>query len=182
MAQPKSILEEQLTKGEEFRGLWPWRLLLVTGTVFFILVFIYFGMIFGYGPYLNSKINALDQKISDLNNQVTSEDTKNLVNLYSQLVNINTLIKFHPLPSKLFNFLETTLNSGVYLRGVDLVYSRYSLRIDGTAFDYLALSRQLAVWKKQPQIKLVSLQNSKLTNKNDVEFSVQILITQDLVK
>jgi hypothetical protein len=43
---------------------WPWRLLLFTAVVFGTVVFLYFGIVFGYKPFLDSRVKGLDKEIA----------------------------------------------------------------------------------------------------------------------
>lgn len=160
----------------------PWRLLLFAAILLGTLFFVYLGMIFGYEPYLNSQIKNLDQKIAGLNQRVESDETKNLINLYSQLVNIQGLLRSHPLPSKLFQFLENNMDAGVYYSDLNLSLSDRNLKIAGAANDYGALARQLEIFRKSPSVKAVFLDESKTGEANKIIFTMKMIMDENILR
>lgn len=178
----KSILEEQLKRGVEISGRWPWRLLLFMLIIFGLTAFVYAGMVVGYGPYLDSQIKTLDKNLADLDARVQSDQPKALINLYSQLVNLQSLLKTHPLPSKLLQFLEGNTDVNVYYTSLDFSLSNQTLKLGGLASDYGALSRQLAIFRTNPQVKGASLEDSRSGESGNIQFQVRLVISSDLLK
>ena len=74
--------EGQFKNKEYLSAQTPWRVLILTFTVFIFTVLIYFGMVFGYGPYLKSKTRSLDQKISVLNQSVDETQQKQIITFF----------------------------------------------------------------------------------------------------
>lgn len=178
----KSVLEEQLKKGEGLGAVWPWRLLLFMIIILGLLTFIYAAVILGYEPYLNSQTKSLDQKIDDLNKQAESDQAKSLIGLYSQLVNIQNILRSHRMPSKLPRFLESNTDSNVYYSNLNLLLIDQSLRLDGIATDYNALVRQLELFRRQPEIKSVLLTGSTAREDGGIQFSIRMIISPDFLK
>lgn len=178
----KSLLEEQLKRGGEMSGMWPWRLLLFTLLIFGLTVFVYLGMVLGYGPYLDSQKQALDKNIADLDAKVQSDQPKSLINLYSQLVNLQTLLKNHPMSSKLLQFLEGNTDANVYYNSLDFSLIGRTLKLGGTANDYSALSRQLAIFRSNSQITGVFLDDSRSGDSGNIQFQIRLITSPDLLK
>lgn len=178
----KSILEEQLKRGEQFAGAWPWRLLVFMLILFLVTIFIYAGMAFGYKPYLNSQLDVLDKKLADLNKQVESDQSKILITLYSQLVNAQSILDSHFMPSKLFKFLETNTEERVYYQILTLSLAEKTLKIEGTAGDYNALVRQAEYFRRAPEIKAVFLDDSRTREGGDIQFTLRLILDPGILK
>lgn len=177
-----SILEEQLKKGERLPVGWPWRILLFMIIVFGITVTIYLGMVLGYKPYLNLRIKNLDQKIADLTQVIDERQQKNLVDFYSQLVNIQNLLSSHVMASKFFDFLEKNTHQQIQYLALDLSLADKSARLDGMSTDYDVLVQQLELFRKAPGIEHVFLEDSQTRDNKTVRFNIRLLFKPDLIK
>lgn len=180
----KSLLEEQLKRGPDysFSSTWPWKLLLFSVIILVVLFFIYLGMILGYGPYLDSQIASLNKQKSDLSNQIQSDQSQSLVNLYAQLVNTENLLQNHRMPSKLLEFIENTTDGSVYYTNLDFSVNDYTLQLTGFATDYNAVARQVAIFSQQPRVLNVFLNNAKESGPTDVQFSLKLILSPSLIK
>jgi len=178
----KSALEQQLEKTTKMPVGWPWRLLFFSTIILGIVIISYFGIILGYKPYLNSQISALDSKINDLSKTIDSNQQKNLITTYSQLVNIQNLLDSHTNTSKLFDLLEKNTLTQVYYLSLDLSLSEKKLRLDGSAPNYDVLSQQLEVFRKTPEIEKTILSDSKIINDGTIRFSIQLIFKPELVE
>ena len=70
---------------------WPWRLLSVSFIVFFIALLTYFGLVVGYEPYLNSRIEQKETEINNLAQTVSNEDRDKFIGFYSKLDNLKNI-------------------------------------------------------------------------------------------
>ncbi len=181
MQYTKSVLEEQLKIGEKLAVGWPWRLLLLTIIIFAILTAIYFGMIFGYKPYLNSQIKNLDKEIDVLNQAIDESQQKNLTDFYSQVINVKNLLDRHPTPSKVFEFLEKNTSDKIYYISLNLSLDEKDLKLEGSALDYGALAQQLELFNRAPETEKVFLQDSKLSEER-IRFSIRLIFKPELIR
>jgi hypothetical protein len=177
MAQyTKSALEEELKRPEGLPVGWPWRLLIFMAIVFCTMAALYLGMTLGYKPYLDSKISGLDQEISQLSQSIDEEQQKNLISFYSQLININNLLATHPESSKFFDFLEKNTSGKVYYESADLSVAEKTVKLEGVAANYSALSEQMELFRRASEITNISLDNSS-AGESGINFSVKLSLS-----
>lgn len=180
--QYKSVLEEQLRKGERLPVGWPWRLLTFMGVALGMVVLAYVGMTLGYKTYLNARIKNLDARIEELNKSLEEGKEKNLTNTYSQLVNIQTLLASHPMPSKLFEILEKNTHPRAYYNNFNLAVPEKILKIEGIAPDYKSVTEQMELYRRIPEIKSVFLDDSSLKEDGSIRFVIRLLIKPEIFK
>jgi nitrogen fixation/metabolism regulation signal transduction histidine kinase len=174
MAQyTKSALEEELKRPDSLPVGWPWRLLLFMAIVFCTMAALYLGMTLGYKPYLNSQINSLDQKISQLSQSIDEEQQKSLISFYSQLININNLLKTHSESSKFFDFLEKNTSGRVYYESADLSVSGKTVKLEGIAASYSVLAEQIEIFRRASEVEGVFLDGSSV-GQSGIDFSATL--------
>ncbi|MFA5084429.1 MAG: PilN domain-containing protein [Candidatus Paceibacterota bacterium] len=176
----KSVTEKFL-EPEKLPVGWPWRLFIFSIVLFVLVLFIYFGMIWGYQPYLNSSRQSLDGKINEIGGTISEADRENFVNFYSQLVNLQSLLGNHVKGSNIYNFLETNTNQGVYYDGADLSAVDHLIRLDGVANSYDNLFQQLAAFEQAPNISKVVLEQAQAADRG-IRFSIQVIFKPELIK
>ncbi|MBI3638588.1 hypothetical protein HY227_02485 [Candidatus Wolfebacteria bacterium] len=181
---PKSSLEEQIKRSAQAAGAGdlPWRLLLFMVLIFGITVLVYFGIIFGYKPYLSSQIKKLDQEIAAQSKNIERDEPKALITLYSQLVNIQNLLNSHPMPSKVLEFFEKNTLQNVYYVSLNLSVPEKNAKIDGVAEDYDAVVKQLEIFRKAPEVKSVFLDDSRARDGGMVQFSLRLTFVDEIFK
>lgn len=177
-----SLLEEQLKKRERLPVGWPWRLLVFATIVFGLTVAIYFGMVIGYKPYLDSQVKNLDQKIVSLGQAIDEQQQKSMVIFYSQLINIQSLLASHQTASNLFGFLEKNTHQNVYYDSLSLSLPERNVKIDGNASDYNVLVQQLELFRRAPEIERVLLDNSRSADGGRIHFSIRLIFKPELLK
>ncbi|MCX6703030.1 MAG: hypothetical protein NTW60_04180 [Candidatus Wolfebacteria bacterium] len=170
--EAKSILEQQLQRSADVRGTWPWKLLLFSVILFGMSVFIYSGIAFGYQGYLDKQLGGLNAEIKNYSTQADSSDTKSLITFYSQLVNIQSLLQNHPMPSKVFSFLESHADQNIYFMNSVLSVPDRTLRLDGRALEYDSLIRELEILKNAPEIRTLTLSDSRTDSNGNVQFTM----------
>lgn len=180
--QYKSVLEEQLRKGERLPVGWPWRLLTFMGLALGLIVLVYVGMTLGYKTYLDARIKNLNARIEELNKSLEEGKEKNLTSTYSQLVNIQTLLAAHPMPSKLFEILGKNTHPRVYYNNFNLAVPEKILKIEGIAPDYKSVVEQMELYRRIPEVKSVFLDDSSLKEDGNVRFAIRLLITREIFK
>ncbi|KKQ23205.1 hypothetical protein A2999_00325 [Candidatus Wolfebacteria bacterium RIFCSPLOWO2_01_FULL_38_11] len=175
----QSLLEEQLKKGENLAVGWPWRLLVLMTIIFILAVVVYFGMMFGFKPYLNSQIKNLEQKISNLSQSVDEDQQEKIIGLYSQFTNIKNLFEKRKSIGDFFNFIENNTYSNVNYKSLSLNLSEREVKIEGTAPNYETLVKQLTLMEKTDAVEKVFLENSSLSDLGkglrEIKFSLRII-------
>ncbi len=158
----------------------PWRILVASIIIFAMMVLIYFGMTFGYGPYLNSQIKNVNAQFSKLTQSLDDQQQLDLINFYSQLYNIKTLSSIHLYPSRFFDFLEKNTYPNVRISSAQVGVSNREIKMEGVAADYDVLTNQISAFKSADGVSDVMLESSKsrsLTDGGGVSFSVRVNFT-----
>ncbi|HDH31156.1 MAG TPA: hypothetical protein ENH26_00025 [Candidatus Wolfebacteria bacterium] len=174
MQHNQSLLEKELKTEKLSVGL-PWKILLLAVILFGFTIFIYLSMIIGYRPYLNSQLSKVSQGISVFDERVDKEQQKNLTEFYSQLTNIQKLFNSHILASNIFDLLEENTHQGVYFVSMNLSAQENEARLKGLASSYRILSEQLELFRLNPKIEQVFLNNSKIKD-GDIGFTIDIVL------
>jgi Tfp pilus assembly protein PilN len=162
-----TLLEEQLRKGEKIDMGLPWRFLAFMIISFILLVFLYVGMEFGYKPYLDRQIKNYDMEIKKITTALETTNEQNLAQIYSQFVNIQTLLKNHLQPSKLFTFWENTIHPKVYYTSFTLSIPERGLSISGVAQDFKSVIEQMEIYRLRPEVKNVEIGKIGLDENKD---------------
>ncbi|MDP3052933.1 MAG: hypothetical protein Q8N22_03220 [bacterium] len=181
MPQYNTSVAEKFLEPEKIAVGWPWRLLLFSIVLLVLFLFIYFGILWGYQPYLNSQKQSLDKKINQIGGTISETDRTNFVNFYSQLVNLQSLLGSHVKGSNIYNFLEANTNDGVYYDGAELSVADHLIRLDGVAKTYDNLFQQLSVFEQAPNVSRVILGQAQAADKG-IRFSFQIIFKPELLK
>ncbi len=174
MAPLSSSVYEQLAKEKPATG-WPWKMFLFSLFIVVLVALAYFGMQYGYQPYLRSKIAQVDTDLNSLTSQIPQEDQDSFVSFYSQLTNLQTLLKKHVVASDIFSIIERNTESRVYFTSLDLSVGERRINLEGIASSYEVLATQLAGLSKVPQIQKYLLTESQSVD-GKVRFRLNIFI------
>ncbi|HUC02153.1 MAG TPA: PilN domain-containing protein [Candidatus Paceibacterota bacterium] len=130
--------------------------LLFSGGLLFFAIIIYCGLAFGYEPYLQSQLTATQNKVSALNQSISPTDQTQLINFYSQIANLQTLLQSHVLSSQLFSWLEQNTEANVYYRSFSL-QSGNQVVLVGTAASEADVNQQIAIFENSPEVSSVDV-------------------------
>lgn len=139
----------------------PWRLLIISGVLFILCIVIYLGMSFGYTPYLTNEIQSVDASTLALSKDVKNGQQKDMVRLYSQLYNINSLYGSHVYPSRVFTFLEKRVLPTVRVTSMDIDIQKLVIKFEAVAPDFDTVVLQVATMQGDENIKQAVLASSK---------------------
>ncbi len=160
MPYTRSLLEEELKRGERLQVVLPWKLFSLSFFIFIGAIVVYLGMNFGYVPYLNTQIKNIDKDIESLSQSVGEQEKNELINFYSQLVNINKLIDSQAKASAVLSFLEKNTHKKVRYTSLAFDAKSDELRISGVASSYEVISEQLNIFSQAPEVESVFLDSS----------------------
>jgi hypothetical protein len=153
----------------------PWRLLILALVLFGLSILIWVGMEFGYKPYLNNQILQTDTKIEQLAESLKDGEEKDVVELYSQLYNIDALYKSHIYPSRVFSFIESVLLPSVRLTELDAEPRKNTITLLGVAPDMDTLTLQVATIQKNSNVLEVMLSSAKQQEKvSGISFVIRV--------
>ena len=157
----------------------PQRLLIFSAFVFLLVLLSYFGLAFGYNPFLQKAIGEGNAKLDELGRRISADDQRELTKLYSQISNIGKLLSSHVLGSRVLTFLETTTVPQVTYFGADLSAPDRRLTLDGAAASYDELVRQLKAYGGAREVERMSLESSEAVG-SVVRFKVSLVMQPEV--
>jgi hypothetical protein len=149
---PTNAVSEQFVS-ERLPVGWPWRLLVFAVALFAFSLLVYFGIRVGYAAYLENRIAEVDAALAALSSEVTAEEQEQLVDFYSQIVNLKSVLQKHAYGGNIFSFLEK--NTIPEVRYVEA--------------DFNAQDRMLVLRGSGPSVDLVGQQLAALEGASGVE-------------
>lgn len=181
MVQYTKNITEQFLEPRKVPVGWPWRMFIFSVILFALVLFIYFGMIWGYQPYLRGERQSFDKKISEIGGAISEADRETLINFYSQSANLESLLNNHIKGSNIYLFLERNTNQGVYYEGAKLSVAERFLQLQGIARSYDNLVQQLVAFEQAPEIEKVILEESRVADRG-ISFSLRVIFKPELLK
>lgn len=180
MDQRPQNLESLLSPEKLSVGL-PWKLFIFAVILFGTVLAAYFGLLFGYKPFLNSRIDDVNQKIQNLAQSIPAEDQKDFLLFYSQVVNLKNLLSKHVIATKLFPFLERNTNKRVAFNVAAVDAIRKELVLEGIAESYSILAEQLQALNQSTEVKEYLLNQSQLSD-GRVRFRISAILDEKIFK
>lgn len=162
MPLPQKVIEQLGREPPKTPG-WSGQLLMFSSTVFFLSLFIYLGLTFGYEAYLNSGLKKVEDEKQRLAQDVPAEEQSKIVNFYSQIANLQSLLANHVYLSPLFDWLEKNTQTNVYLNKFNLNITSNQLALGGVAKTMEDVNQQLAIFQSRPEIQRMSVTNITMT-------------------
>ncbi|MEX2436535.1 MAG: hypothetical protein WD471_00045 [Candidatus Paceibacterota bacterium] len=148
MAQNQS---QQLQREQASIGL-PWRLMVFSMVLFFFFLLIFVGIKFGYGPYVDSEIESVDEQIIAMASEVSDDQQDQILTFQSQLSNLQTVLSHKSFSQNIFNFLEERTLPNVYFIEANYNSKDNALELFGAANSVRTFVEQLAVIEESPQV------------------------------
>lgn len=156
MPLPEKVIEQLGQEPPSGTQGWAVGALLFSGGILFLAIALYFGLAFGYEPYLQSQLSAAQNQVNALNNSISSSDQTQLIDFYSQIANLQTLLQNHTLPSQFFSWLEQNTEANVYYQSLGLS-SGGQVSLAAVANSEADVNQQIAIFENSPEIVSVSV-------------------------
>jgi len=181
MALPEQVVE-RLSREPLVTPGWSGRLLMFAGTIFFLSLAVYVGLTFGYKPYLSAQVQHLDDEIKKFNEEIPSVDQNQLVVFYSQLANLNTVLKGHVTASPLFDWLEAHTQTRV-------MYSKFAFSAQNGQLSLTGISRgmedfveQIAIFQSDSMVQRITVNNvTVIPSGGGWQFDIVLFLDPSLV-
>jgi hypothetical protein len=154
---------ERMPRDQQETGGLPWRLFSLSFLLLIIACAVYLGLKFGYEPILSSRVNQLDIDLADLGAQIPEEQQAEFIRLYSQISNLQSVLKRHVMTSVVFPMIERNTHTEVSFTNFDLSVSENRLAIEGFARSYEVLAQQLEAWTNVKEVEKSYVAESQLT-------------------
>jgi hypothetical protein len=157
MPLPENVIA-QLGKEPSGTPGWAGGTLFFSGGVLFLAIVIYCGLAFGYEPYLQNQLSSTQNKVSALSQSISTSDQSQLVDFYSQLSNLQTLLSGHVLSSQFFSWFEKNTEANVYYESFSLATGD-QVTLSGSAASEADINQQVAIFENSPEVSSVTVSN-----------------------
>lgn len=156
MPLPEKVIEQMGRRSVQAPG-WSGQLLMFSATLLFISAALYVGLTYGYEPYLEGKVNDLNNQIQKFSQEIPLADQTKIISFYSQLTNLKSLLDNHVSVSPLFAWLEKNTGPTVYYTKFSLNMGSNQLQIGGTAKSVNDVVSEIKTLEKQEEVAKVVL-------------------------
>ena len=157
----------------------PRKFLTFSVFLFFLVTLTYLGLSVGYKAFLNQDIKKLETSLDDLRFEVPPEEQEELIRFFSQVGNIDKVLKSHVISSNFFSVLESNTHRRVAFTDMDLSTADRKVSLDGVAEDYDALVAQLSIFESVSEIERIVLDSSQ-RNAGVVSFKVTLTVSESV--
>ena len=155
MPLPQKVAEQLGREPPKTPG-WSGKLLMFSATIFFIAGGIYAGITFGYQAYLESQIAEIENRIKTAGQEVSDSDIEGIRSFYSQLTNVQTLLKEHVFPARLFEWLEAHTHTAVWFSNFGYSREQNEVALQGTVDTVEHFVQQITELERQPEVARVT--------------------------
>jgi hypothetical protein len=145
---------------------WFGQLMAFSVTLLALATVVYLGIIFGFRPYLESRVVSLDQEIEDFTRQVPEDEQKAIATFYSQLSNIRTVLAKHTATPEFLSWLESGTVQNVQLTKVTYNTSSRQAQISGVARSTTDVASQVVALQNLPGVERVDFRSSSQAGAN----------------
>jgi hypothetical protein len=148
-------------------------LFLITLVVYFVIHYVYLGV-------LDRRIGGLENKIKGLEQEIPTQDGEEVAAFYSQLVNLRTLLEKHIYPSQIFERLELTTHPQVTFANFNYDFGESRIQVDGYAQNLGALAEQLLAFQRTSDFQKINLSDVR-QGASRLSFTIEIFFKSSLV-
>ncbi len=163
MPLPQKVIEQLGREPPKTPG-WSGQLLMFSSTMFFASLLLYLGLAFGYQPYLTGQVRKVQDQIQAFSQEVSVDQQTKLINFYSQLSNLRTLLANHLITSPVFAWLEKNTQVNIYFSKFVLSQEKNQLTLGGVAKNMDDINQQFAIFQADPDIDRMNIGSASLNN------------------
>jgi hypothetical protein len=175
--QPTTSLNEAFANSPVSIGT-PWRLFVFSLLLFAFSLLVYFGLKVGYENYLQSRSQALDQNLAQLSNSISQQDQQQFINIYSQIVNLKSVLSSHLFTANVFPFLEQNTLPQVFYTEAKFTGYTGTLELSGQAASLQMLAEQLSQFEKAPELSGAVLSSMNFNPSGSTTFVITLTFNQ----
>ncbi len=155
MPLPEKVIEQLGRETSETQG-WATGALFFSGAILFLAVAIYVGLTFGYEPYLQGQLANVQSQVSAQEKSISTSQQSQLIDFYSQIANLQTLLKNHILSSQFFSWLEQNTEANVYYQSITRTPGG-QITLTGTGKSEADVNQQIAIFENSPEVSSVTV-------------------------
>jgi len=175
MALPQKAIEQLSREPVQTPG-WSSKLLMWSSTLFFISLATYFGLRFGYQPYLITQQNEVQDEIERFTQQIPVEEQEKIITFYSQLANVRTLLANQTIASALMPWLESYTHQSVSFSSFSANLAQATIAMTGEALTLTALAEQIAAFQETPDVLEFEFPGAAKTDEGRWGFTVNLTL------
>lgn len=142
---------------------WFGQLMAFAITLLALSVVVFLGITFGFRPYLENRVTALDQEIQDFTRKVPEQEQKDIATFYSQLANIRTVLGKHTATGAFMTWIEGGTTQQVQLTKVAFNAGSRQVQVTGIARSAPDVATQVVAFQNLPGVERVDFRNSALS-------------------
>ena len=177
MPLPQKVVEQLGREPPKTPG-WSGKLLMFSGTIFFLSISIYFGLRFGYTGYLSGEIQKINDEIRQFGEQVPVLDQLKLVSFYSQLGNIKSLLSAQIIGLRAFDWIEKNTQVNTYLKSFNINFAGGQMSFAAFTVTLDDALQQMAWLQRQPEIGKVGIGGISAVG-GEWQYTVQLTLGKD---
>ncbi len=132
--------------------------MMFSGGLLFLALVVYAGLAFGYEPYLQSQLKSEQDQMSALSQSIPGSDQSQLINYYSQIANLQSLLQNHVNMMRFFSWLEKNTEANVYYQSF-LVAGDDQVSLTGMGLTEADVNQQVAIFENAPEVAVVTVSN-----------------------
>jgi len=157
MPLPERVIEQLGQDAPQTQG-WALGALFFSGGILFLTIAIYLGLTVGYEPYLQSQLTNVQNQVNTLGNSVSASEQSQLINFYSQIANLQTLLQQHVVSSQFFSWLEQNTEANVHYQSLAMTQGD-QVTLLGAAANEADVNQQIAIFENSPEVSSVTISN-----------------------
>ena len=149
------------------------------------LLFVSIGSFFFVNYSVNKSKKELQKSEEALNNIKTEKEValeKEVFGYQTKIKDFSSILAKHLYPSKFFSFFEKLCHPQVWFSQMDFNVDDCRLTLGGETTDFLTLEQQLGIFRKEPLIKSVVLSDLSVGSEGLVNFNLDIILDQSILK
>ncbi len=181
MPLPQKVIE-QLGRAPARTPGWSGRMLMVSSTVFFIVLGIYVGIAFGMTPYVESEINALKRASENAVNAVSDDDRYKIQVFHSQIANIKKLLDEHATLLRLLEWLERNTQENVAYNRLEIKLADRKAMFGGAAKTVKDFVDQAHRYEDDPDVQAFEVRSISASERNGWLFDATLTFSDDFFK
>ncbi len=175
MAFPEQVIERLSNESPQTPG-WSFGLLAFSGSILLIALVIYFGLAFGYEPYLDSQIARLNTQMDTLAKSISAGDMAKFTAFYSEITNLKATLGDHVIFSRFLLWLEKNTEANVYYSRLTFS-SGNQIALSAIAATEADVNQQVAIFESAPEVKSANLSAVSLSpTDGQWQFSVTLIL------
>jgi hypothetical protein len=107
---------------------------------------------------LQSQLTSVKSQVDTLGNSISPSDQSQLIDFYSQIANLQTLLQKHTFSSQFFSWLEQNTEANIYYRSLALTQGS-QIALSGGASSEADVNQQVAIFENSPEVSSVTVSN-----------------------